>query len=114
MQLITQPEDGVAPIVEAIDRARKTVDIVIFRFDLDAIEKALTAAVGRGVAVRALIAHTNRGGESKLRKLESRLLKVGVTLSRTADDMVRYHGKLLIVDGRRAFVFGFNYTKQDI
>jgi len=114
MQLIMQPEDGVTPIVEAIDRAKKSIDIVIFRFDLDAIEKALTAAVGRGVVVRALIAHTNRGGESKLRKLESHLLAVGVTLSRTADDMVRYHGKLLIVDGRRAFVFGFNYTKQDI
>ncbi len=114
MQLIMQPEDGVAPIVEAIDRAKKTIDIVIFRFDLNAIEKALTAAVGRGVIVRALIAHTNRGGESKLRKLESNLLAVGVTLSRTADDMVRYHGKLLIVDGGRAFVLGFNYTKQDI
>lgn len=114
MLLILQPDDGVAPLIEAIDRAKKTIDIVIFRFDLDAIEKALTDAVGRGVAVRALIAHTNRGGESKLRKLESRLLKAGVTLSRTADDMVRYHGKLLIVDGARAFVLGFNYTRQDI
>lgn len=114
MQLILQPDDGAAPLIEAIDRAKKSIDIVIFRFDLDPIEKALTDAVGRGVAVRALIAHTNRGGESKLRKLESRLLKVGVTLSRTADDMVRYHGKLLIIDGRRAFVLGFNYTHQDI
>jgi len=114
MQLILQPDDGVAPLLDAIDRAKKTIDIVIFRFDLDAIEKALTAAVARGVAVRALIAHTNRGGESKLRKLESRMLKAGVTLSRTADDMVRYHGKLLIVDGRRAYALGFNYTRQDI
>ena len=114
MQLITQPDDGVAPLIKAIKRAKKTVDIVIFRFDIEAIEEALTAAVERGVAVRALIAHTNRGGESKLRKLESRLLKAGVTLSRTADDMVRYHGKLLVIDGRRAFVLGFNYTHQDI
>ena len=114
MQLIIQPDDGVAPLIEAIDGARKTIDIVIFRFDVDALEKALTGAVARGVAVRALIAHTNRGGESKLRKLESRLLKAGVTLSRTADDMVRYHGKLVVVDGRRALVLGFNYTRQDI
>ena len=114
MQLIIQPDDGVAPLIKAISRAKKTIDIVIFRFDIDEIEKALTDAVGRGVAVRALIAHTNRGGESKLRKLESRLLKAGVTLSRTADDMVRYHGKLLVIDGRRAFVLGFNYTHQDI
>jgi cardiolipin synthase A/B len=114
MQVITQPEDGVAPLLKAIKRARKTIDIVVFRFDVDDIEEALTEAVGRGVVVRALIAHTNRGGVSKLRKLESRLLKAGVTLSRTADDMVRYHGKLLVVDRQQAFVLGFNYTYQDI
>jgi phosphatidylserine/phosphatidylglycerophosphate/cardiolipin synthase-like enzyme len=114
MELIIQPDDGLAPLLAAIDRAKKSVDIVIFRFDINAVEKALTDAVGRGVVVRALIAHTNRGGESMLRKLESRLLKAGATLSRTADDMVRYHGKLLIIDGRRAFVLGFNYTHQDI
>jgi cardiolipin synthase A/B len=114
MQLLTQPDDGLGPILKAIGRARKTIDIVIFRFDLDAVEEALTKAVGRGVVVRALIAHTNRGGASKLRKLESRLLKAGVTLSRTADDMVRYHGKLLVIDRRQAFVLGFNYTRQDI
>jgi cardiolipin synthase len=114
MQAIIQPEHGVSPIVKAIGRAKKSVDIVIFRFDIDAVAEALTRAVGRGVAVRALIAHTNRGGNTKLRKLESRLLKVGVTLSRTADDMVRYHGKLLVIDRKRAHVLGFNYTRQDI
>jgi cardiolipin synthase len=114
MQVIIQPDDGVAPIIEAISHARKSVDMVIFRFDIDAIEKALTESVGRGVVVRALIAHTNRGGESKLRKLESRLLEVGATLSRTADDMVRYHGKLLVIDQKRAYAFGFNYTHQDM
>ena len=114
MQLLTQPDDGLGPILKTIERAKKTIDIVIFRFDLDAVEEALTKAVGRGVVVRALIAHTNRGGASKLRKLESRLLKAGVTLSRTADDMVRYHGKLLVIDRRQAFVLGFNYTRQDI
>ena len=41
------------------------------------LEKALAAAVARGVAVRALIAHTNRGGEKNLRKLEMRLLGRG-------------------------------------
>ena len=114
MQVITQPDDGVEPLLKAIKRARKTIDIVVFRFDLDSIEEALTKAVGRGVAVRALIAHTNRAGASKLPKLESRLLKAGVTLSRTADDMVRYHGKLLVIDRKLAFVLGFNYSHQDI
>ena len=114
MQVITQPEDGIAPLLKAIKRARKSIDIVVFRFDIDDLEAALTKAVGRGVVVRALIAHTNRGGVDKLRKLESRLLKAGVTLSRTANDMVRYHGKLLVIDRKQVFVLGFNYTHQDV
>ena len=50
------------------------------------------------MVVRALIAHTNRGGEKSLRKLELRLLDAGVTVARTADDLPRYHGKMMIVD----------------
>ncbi len=114
MQVITQPDEGLAPILKAIKRARKSLDIVIFRFDLPDLEEALAAAVARGVAVRALIAHTNRGGEKKLRRLEDRLLKCGATLSRTADDMIRYHGKVMVVDNKRAFVLGFNFTALDI
>lgn len=114
MKLIIQPDDGVKPIVQAIRRARKTLDIMIFRFDRAEIEKALDAAVGRGVNVRALIAHTNRGGDKNLRKLELRLLACGVTVSRTADDLPRYHGKMLVVDGTVLHVYGFNYTKLDM
>jgi phosphatidylserine/phosphatidylglycerophosphate/cardiolipin synthase-like enzyme len=114
MQVIVEPDDGIVPILKAIKRARKSLDIVIFRFDLSEIEDALAEAVERGVAVRALIANTNRGGEKKLRKLESRLLKCGATLSRTATDMVRYHGKVVIVDNKKAMVLGFNFTSLDI
>ena len=63
--------------------------------------------------VRALIAHTNRGGESRLRKLEQRLLAAGVTVARTADDLLRYHGKFMVADDT-LHVFGFNFTKLDI
>jgi phosphatidylserine/phosphatidylglycerophosphate/cardiolipin synthase-like enzyme len=98
VKLITQPDDGAAPLISAVRRAKHTVEIVIFRFDLDALEDELEAEVARGVVVHALIAHTNRGGQKRLRKLEQRLLKAGVTVCRTKDDLVRYHGKLLICD----------------
>ena len=114
MQLITQPDAGVAPIVNAIRRAKRRIDICIFRLDQMDIEKALKDAVQkRGVVVRALIAHTNRGGEAKLRKLEQRLLDAGLTVTRTADDLLRYHGKFLVVDDV-LHVFGFNFTSTDI
>jgi cardiolipin synthase len=113
VKLIVQPDAGVVPIVQAVRRARKGVDICIFRFDRSEIERELEAAVRRGVKVRALIAHTNRGGENRLRKLEQRLLAAGITVARTADDLLRYHGKFLIADDT-LHVFGFNFTKLDI
>ena len=114
MKLIIQPDDGAAPVIKAIDKAKKTIDVVIFRFDRTDIENALHAAVKRGVVVRALIAHTNKGGDKNLRKLELRLLEAGATVARTADDLTRYHGKMVIVDGTTLHVYGFNLTKLDI
>ena len=114
VKLLIQPEDGIAPLVAAIKKAKKSVDIVIFRFDRAEIEAALKAAAKRGVSVSALIAHANRGGEKSLRKLEMRLLEAGVNVSRTADDLPRYHDKLLIIDRRLLFVLSFNFTHLDI
>jgi cardiolipin synthase len=114
MKLIVQPDAGIAPIVTAIKQARKSVDVLIFRLDRLEIARALEAAVARGVRVRALTAHQNHGGTKVLRKLEMHLLEGGVTVSRTADDLVRYHAKMMIVDSRLLHVYGFNFTLLDM
>jgi cardiolipin synthase A/B len=114
MKLLIQPDDGVEPIVRALGRARKTIQILVFRVDRNEVEKALLEAVQRGVAVQALIACTNRGGDKNLRRFEMRLLEKGVTVTRTADDLLRYHGKMMIIDGKELHVFAFNLTHLDI
>ena len=114
MKLLIQPGDGVAPLVEAINGAKSRVEIAIFRFDRGEIERALADAAARGVFVHALIAYTNRGGERNLRKLEMRLLAAGITVARTADDLIRYHDKFLIIDRRELFLLSFNFTHLDI
>jgi phosphatidylserine/phosphatidylglycerophosphate/cardiolipin synthase-like enzyme len=114
MKLIVQPDAGIAPIITAIKQARKSIDILIFRLDRADLARALEAAVARGVNVRALTAHTNRGGDKNLRRLELQLLEGGVTVSRTADDLVRYHGKMMIIDARVLHVYGFNFTTLDV
>jgi cardiolipin synthase len=114
MKLIVQPDAGIATIVTAIKQAKKSIDVLIFRLDRLEIARALEAAVTRGVRVRALTAHENRGGTKVLRKLEMHLLQGGVTVSRTADDLVRYHGKMMIIDGRILHVYCFNFTLLDM
>jgi cardiolipin synthase len=114
MKLIVQPDAGMAPVVTAIKQAKKSIDVLIFRLDRLEIARALEAAVARGVRVRALTAHLNRGGTKILRQLEMHLLESGVTVSRTADDLIRYHGKMMIIDGRFLQVYGFNFTSFDM
>ena len=114
MKLIVQPGDGMAPLLKAIKQAKKSIEIVIFRFNQAALERALVDAVQRGVFVHALIAFTNRGGEEGLRKLEMRFLENGITVARTDDDLVRYHGKMMLVDRKELFVTTFNFTHLDM
>ncbi|MCX6545831.1 MAG: phospholipase D-like domain-containing protein [Acidobacteria bacterium] len=114
MRLIVEPLDGVAPLVAAIRRARKSVEIAVFRLDRKDLEEALVAAAARGVRVTALIAFANRGGEQRLRQLELRCLDAGIIVARTADDLIRYHGKYILIDRRVLYVLSFNFTRLDI
>lgn len=114
MRLLVQPDDGVRLLVKEIVNATRSIEIVVFRCDQMEIERALAHAVTRGLSVHALIAHTNRAGEENLRKLEMRLLAAGVTVSRTADDLERYHAKLMVLDRREVCILGFNWTHADM
>lgn len=114
MKLIIEPTDGVGPLLAAIKSAKQRVEIAIFRFDRKDMETALKAAADRGVKVNVLIAFTNRGGEQGLRKLELRCLAAGIIVARTADDLIRYHGKYILIDRRVLCMLSFNFTHLDI
>ena len=45
MKLLIQPGDGIDRLVKGIKKAKKSVEIVIFRFDRPDIEEALVDAV---------------------------------------------------------------------
>ena len=42
------------------------------------------------------------------------MLEAGITVARTADDLIRYHDKFLIIDRRELFLLSFNFTHLDI
>jgi phosphatidylserine/phosphatidylglycerophosphate/cardiolipin synthase-like enzyme len=111
--LIVQPGAGLAPVLRAIEHAKRQIDVAVFRLWADPVQAALEDAITRGVRVRALVQHKARGGERELRDLERRLLEKGVAVSRTADDLVRYHGKYLIVDDT-LHLLSFNLVKSNL
>ena len=114
MKLLVQPDGGIDPLLEGLRNAKKSIQILIFRIDRSEVEKALVEAAQRGVTVQALIAYTNRGGDKNLRRFEMRLLERGITVTRTSDDLVRYHGKMFIIDCKELYLMAFNFTHMDI
>ena len=115
MKLIIEPDAGVGPLLAAIKSAKKSVEIAIFRFDRRDVEAALKAAAAtKRVGVTAVIAFANRGGEQTLRKLELRFLDEGIIVARSANDLIRYHAKYILIDRRVLYVLSFNFTRLDI
>jgi cardiolipin synthase len=114
VKVIVQPDDGPSSLLSALKNAKQSVELAIFRFDRSDIETALRAAVSKGIKVTALIADMNRGGEKNLRQLEMRFLQAGITVARSARDLIRYHDKLIIIDRRILFLLSFNFTHLDI
>jgi phosphatidylserine/phosphatidylglycerophosphate/cardiolipin synthase-like enzyme len=115
VKLIIEPDAGVTPLLAAIKSAKKSVEIAIFRFDRRDVEAALKAAAAtKRVGVTAVIAFANRGGEQTLRKLELRFLDEGIIVARSANDLIRYHAKYILIDRRVLYVLSFNFTRLDI
>ncbi len=114
MRVIIQPRDGIEPLLEGINQAQESIEIVIYRLDRLEIEQALVVAAARGVRVHALITYTNKEDLKDIKRLEKRLSERKVKVTRTAEDLVRYHSKVMIIDRRQLFLLTFNFTFLDI
>src|SRR5262245_28160519 len=114
MQVIIQPRDGIEPFLEGIKGAEERVEIILYRLDRLEIEQELVEAATRGVSVHALITYTNKEDLKDIRKLERRLIERGVRVTRTAEDLVRYHSKMMLIDRRTLYLLTFNFTFLDI
>jgi cardiolipin synthase A/B len=116
ISLIVQPGDSFFPIVQAIDAARTSVNITIFRMDDPVIQQAMLDASLRGVRVRALIAANPRGWEKKNRKLLKDLEKAGIETKQPAADTrkTRFHYKILVIDNATSLILTFNPTRENL
>lgn len=114
MQVIIQPRDGIDPLLAGIRQAQKSIEIIIYRMDRLEIEQSLVEAAARGVSVHALITYTNRENLKEIKKLERRLAERKVAVTRTDEELVRYHSKMMIVDRRELYLLTFNFTFLDI
>lgn len=101
------PEDPVTDvIVEWIDQAQNSVDIMAFAFTSDLITDAFITARERGVAVRVVMENRNaRGTGSEFDKLR----EASIDIHPDGNCYIMHH-KAIIVDGQRVITGSFNFT----
>ncbi|HJQ67987.1 MAG TPA: phospholipase D-like domain-containing protein [Blastocatellia bacterium] len=119
LSLIIQPGDSFFPIVDAIDAAKQTIKMTIFRLDDPIVLDALSYAVARKVKVQALVAPASKGWTKRNKKLVEELSKLGVEVrmarSRKEKEKVkRYHYKMMMIDDQQSMVLTFNPTQKNL
>ncbi len=115
---IVEPNDGRAPLVSAFNDAASSIDIYAFRLTLasnDDIVLALGAAVGRGVAVRALVEPCPGEGAEvctppnpDAQAACELLRQIGATVKWANPAFNKTHAKSILVDNSRALVLTLN------
>ncbi len=110
--LITEPQDGIAPIVNAVGSARDSADLVMYEDEDSQVNAALAADERRGVKVRVLLNGGYYGeGSQQNQAAYSYLQAHSVPVHWTPSYFALTHQKTLIIDGR-AYILTFNLTPQ--
>ena len=113
LSLITEPDNGIAPVLAMISGAAKSVDLVMYELDDAQMEAALAADERRGVAVRVLLSAGYDGASSTVNgPAYNFLLAHGVAVRWSPSYFSLTHEKSLVVDGARALIMTFNLTSK--
>ncbi|HUC31685.1 MAG TPA: phospholipase D-like domain-containing protein [Candidatus Paceibacterota bacterium] len=113
LSLITEPDDGIAPVLALIRGASRSVDLVMYELDDARVESALVADEGRGVAVRVILSAGYQGASSSVNAAAYNFLAAnGVPVRWSPSYFSLTHEKSLVVDGDRALIMTFNLVSK--
>ena len=111
--LTTEPEAGMAPVLEMIKNASQSIDLVMYEFEDKQIADALIDAEKRGVSVRVIL---NQGYEGKPEKANepayAYLEAGGVPVHWAPNYFALTHQKTLITDKNETMIMTFNFTPE--
>jgi phosphatidylserine/phosphatidylglycerophosphate/cardiolipin synthase-like enzyme len=113
-QLIVLPDDSATPLLEALDGAKKALNIRMFLFTDPTLLEAVVKAKKRGVHVRVMLNPARRSGESENEEARSVLTDAGIEVrdSNPAFDLT--HQKSMVVDNATGFVESLNWEPKDL
>ncbi|MDE2292360.1 MAG: hypothetical protein KGL53_09780 [Elusimicrobia bacterium] len=108
--VFVMPRDGHRPVVAAIDGARRSVVMTMYRLTDPRVVDALKAARRRGAEVRVILDAQSLAGREEAWAAR-RLRDAGVLVRPSSPGFSITHEKALVVDGTRVLVMSANMTR---
>jgi phosphatidylserine/phosphatidylglycerophosphate/cardiolipin synthase-like enzyme len=111
--LFVQPDDGRAPVLDLLNNAQTSIDLMIYLLSDHEVITALKNAVLRGVAVRVLLEQNPccANNNTMQRALFSDLQEARIQVQWTNPAFRLTHAKMAVVDDATALIMSQNLTK---
>ena len=108
--LVTEPDQGIAPIYTFIGTAKKTIDMTMYEFTDAQAERLLAQAAAAGVTVRVILDQNLE--KSRNQAAYTYLSQNGVQVHWANPVYAATHQKTITVDGATSAIMTLNLTSQ--
>jgi cardiolipin synthase A/B len=113
--LIVQPDDGRTLVLNALNAAKKSIDLTIYEISDPQIMSALKTAKARGAAVRVIYNWYSFSADMQQREIApaiQELTKAGIQCKHAPRTFEVTHEKAFTIDGTTGIVMSFNLTSE--
>jgi len=112
--LIVLPDESAKPILDAINAAKKMLQVKMFVFSDRELLQAVIAAHQRGVKVRVMLNAARRSGEDDNKDSRKALERAGIQVKDSNPAFGITHEKSMVVDEDLAFVKSLNWATKNL
>lgn len=109
-QLIIEPDAGRAPLLNAMQQSKKSIDLVMYGFTDNAFIKAFIAAKNQGKTIHIVLEPKPYRSEGENNRAIHKLQSENINLQWPAKTFQLIHQKTFILDHQTAIVMTFNLT----
>lgn len=111
-QLIIEPDNGRTPIINAIQNAKTSVDLVMYGLTDQELIKTLIAAKNQGKKVTVLLEPKPYESEGENALAIALLENADIPVEKPNPAFQLTHQKTLIIDKNKAYILTFNFTRS--
>jgi cardiolipin synthase len=112
--LVVLPDDSAKPLIEAINGAKRTMQIRMFLFTDPTMLQTVLAAKKRGVHVRVMLNPARRDGTSDNGETRDALVAAKVEVRDSNPEFALTHQKSMVIDEKTGFVESLNWETRDL